>query len=181
MISLLKIARMGHPVLWQKSEPVADPGAPEIRRLVADMIETMLDAPGIGLAAPQVGHGVRLFIVNHTGKPEDDRVYVNPVISDAEGEEASEEGCLSLPGINVQVTRPKVAKIRAKDLAGNPIEQTETGYVARIWQHELDHLNGVLIIDRAGPTAKMESRKILKELEEKYNAQKAEEGRRKNR
>jgi peptide deformylase len=118
--------------------------------------------------------------MNHTGKPEDDRVYVNPVISDAEGEERSEEGCLSLPGINVEVTRPKAGKLRAKDLAGNPVEQTETGYVARIWQHELDHLNGVLIIDRAGPTAKMESRKILKELEEKYDAEKAEE-RRKNR
>ncbi|MGD0137674.1 MAG: peptide deformylase [Tepidisphaeraceae bacterium] len=149
--------------------------------LAKRMFELMRQAKGVGLAAAQVGHGVRLFVVNHTGKPEDDRVYVNPVIFDAEGEETSEEGCLSLPGINVQVTRPKVAKIQAKDLAGNPIEQTETGYVARIWQHELDHLNGVLIIDRAGPTAKMESRKILKELEEKYNAEKAEEGRRKNR
>ena len=147
--------------------------------LAKRMFELMRQAKGVGLAAAQVGHGVRLFVVNHTGKPEDDRVYVNPVIFDAEGEETSEEGCLSLPGINVQVTRPKVAKIQAKDLAGNPIEQTETGYVARIWQHELDHLNGVLIIDRAGPTAKMESRKILKELEEKYDAKKVEERRKK--
>ncbi|MGD0387714.1 MAG: peptide deformylase [Tepidisphaeraceae bacterium] len=149
--------------------------------LAKRMFELMREAKGVGLAAPQVGHGVRLFVVNPTGKPEDDRVYVNPVVSDAEGEETSQEGCLSLPGINVEVTRPKAAKLRAKDLAGNPVEQTETGYVARIWQHELDHLNGVLIVDRAGPTAKMESRKILKELEEKYNTEKAEEERRKSR
>ena len=98
-------------------------------------------------------------------------MYVNPVISDAEGEETAQEGCLSLPNINVDVGRPVTAKMRAKDIEGNPIEQTETGYIARIWQHELDHLNGVLIIDRMGPTAKMENRKILKELEEKYEAE----------
>jgi peptide deformylase len=138
--------------------------------LVKRMFELMREARGVGLAAPQVGKNIRLFIANHSGKPEDDRVYVNPVISDAEGEEISQEGCLSLPSINVDVGRPVTAKIRAKDLSGNPIDQAESGYIARIWQHELDHLNGVLIIDRMGPTAKMENRKILKELEDKYEA-----------
>ena len=135
------------------------------------MFELMRDAKGVGLAAPQVGQNIRLFVCNHSGKPEDDRVYVNPVVSDAEGEETSEEGCLSLPDIHVEVIRAKTAKMRAKDLSGNPIEQTETGYIARIWQHELDHLNGILIIDRMGPTAKMENRKTLKELEDKYEAE----------
>ncbi len=128
----------------------------------------MREAKGVGLAAPQVGQNLRLFISNHTQKPEDDRVYINPVLFDAEGEETAQEGCLSLPNINVDVVRAKSARIRAKDLSGNPIEQFETGYVARIWQHELDHLNGILLIDRMGPTAKMENRKIIKELEEKY-------------
>jgi len=138
--------------------------------LARRMFELMREARGVGLAAPQVGKNIRIFVTNHSGKPEDDRVYVNPVISDAEGEEAAQEGCLSLPEINVEVARPVTAKIRAKDLEGNPIDQTETGYIARIWQHELDHLNGVLIIDRMGPTAKMESRKVLKDLEDKYEA-----------
>lgn len=138
--------------------------------LAARMFELMREAKGVGLAAPQVGKNIRLFIANPTGKPEDDRVYVNPVVSDAEGEEASQEGCLSLPNITVDVSRPTTARICARDLSGNPIDQTESGYLARIWQHELDHLNGVLIIDRMGPTAKMENRKTLKELEDKYES-----------
>jgi len=142
--------------------------------LARRMFELMREARGVGLAAPQVGHNIRLFISNHSGKPEDDRVYVNPVLSDAEGDEASEEGCLSLPKINVEVVRAKTAKMLAKDLAENPIEQVETGYIARIWQHELDHLNGVLIIDKMGPTAKIENRKILKELEEKFELERME-------
>jgi peptide deformylase len=147
--------------------------------LAKRMLELMRQAKGVGLAAPQVGHGIRLFVMNATGKPEDDRIFVNPEVCQADGEEISQEGCLSLPGINVDVPRAKTVKLRAKDVVGNPVEQTETGYIARIWQHEVDHLNGVLIIDRAGPTAKMESRKTLKELEEKYAAAKAEEARKK--
>jgi peptide deformylase len=138
--------------------------------LARRMFELMREARGVGLAAPQVGKNIRLFITNHSGKPEDDRVYVNPVVSEAEGEETAQEGCLSLPNINVDVGRPVTAKMNAKDLAGNPIDQAESGYITRIWQHELDHLNGVLIIDRMGPTAKMENRKVLKELEDKYEA-----------
>jgi peptide deformylase len=141
------------------------------------MFELMREAKGVGLAAPQVGYNIRLFIVNHTQKPEDDRVYINPVLFDAEGEETSSEGCLSLPNINVDVTRAKSAKMQAVDVNGKPIEQVETDYVARIWQHELDHLNGILLIDHMGPTAKVENRKILKELEEKYVAEHREEPR----
>jgi len=148
-----------------------------LRELSERMFQLMREARGVGLAAPQVGHNIRLFVTNHTGKPEDDRVYVNPVVSDAEGEETSQEGCLSLPNITVDVGRPVTARMRAKDLSGNLVEQVETGYLARIWQHELDHLNGVLIIDRMGPTAKMENRKTLKELEEKYEEDQSARGR----
>lgn len=153
----------------------------KLAALVSRMFELMREAKGVGLAAPQVGHNIRLFIANHSTKPEDDRIYVNPVLSDADGDETSSEGCLSLPAINVEVPRPKTVKIQARDLAGNPIEQTETGYIARIWQHELDHLNGILIIDHMGPTAKIESRKTLKELEDKFTADNPVEKTRKNR
>lgn len=143
--------------------------------LAARMFELMRESRGVGLAAPQVGQNIRLFIVNHTGKPEDDRVYVNPFLYDAEGEEIAKEGCLSLPNIDAEVNRAKTVKIQAKSLTGEPIERTETGYEARIWQHELDHLNGILLIDRMGPTARMESRKTLKELEEKFLAERPDE------
>jgi peptide deformylase len=138
--------------------------------LVKRMFELMREAKGVGLAAPQVGQNIRLFISNHSGKPEDDRVYVNPELTDAEGTEAGEEGCLSLPGLHVQVDRAKTVHLKAQDLTGKVFEQTETGYLPRIWQHELDHLNGTMLIDRMGITAQMENRKLLKDLEDKYLA-----------
>jgi peptide deformylase len=141
-----------------------------LRDLAARMFELMREAKGVGLAAPQVGQSVRLFVMNHTGKPEDDRVYVNPALSDPDGEETAEEGCLSLPGIHVDIPRHKRLRIEAQDLAGERIDQIEAGYIARIWQHETDHLNGTLLTDRMGPTALMTNRKILKELEEEYAA-----------
>jgi peptide deformylase len=174
MFDDLRIISYPDPRLRRVSVPVDNFGD-KLGALVRRMFELMREAHGVGLAAPQVGHNIRLFIVNHTQKPEDDRVYVNPTLFDAEGEEISQEGCLSLPGISVEVTRAKTAKIQARDVAGNPIEQTETDYVARIWQHELDHLNGILLIDHMSPTAKIENRKILKELEEKYVAENRDE------
>ena len=139
--------------------------------LAGRMFELMRESKGVGLAAPQVGKNVRLFIINPTGEPADDGVYVNPILSDPEEEETGEEGCLSLPGIRTNITRARKLKIEAFDLAGKRFEQTETGYIPRIWQHEFDHLNGTLLIDRMGPTEKMENKKILKELEDKYNSE----------
>ena len=135
------------------------------------MFELMRANRGVGLAAPQVGLNIRMFIINPTGEPQDDRVYVNPVLSEAEGSEEAEEGCLSLPNIHVNVDRSKRMRIEAQDLDGHPIDQTETGYIARIWQHEFDHLNGTLLTDRMGTVAKMTNRRILKELEENYAAE----------
>jgi peptide deformylase len=109
--------------------------------------------------------------MNHDGDPAHDRVYVNPVLSLAEGDEEGEEGCLSLPKVNINVFRSKSIKIEAQDVTGQPLEQIESGYVARIWQHEADHLNGILLTDRMGPVAKMTYRKVLKELEERYAEQ----------
>jgi peptide deformylase len=175
MYEELKIIVYPDPRLRRMSAPVKI-FDDNLGALVRRMFELMREARGVGLAAAQVGNNIRLFISNHTQKPEDDRVYVNPVLLDAEGEETAQEGCLSLPNINVEVVRAKTVKIQAQDLSGKPIEQVETGYLARIWQHELDHLNGVLLLDRMGPTAKMENRKIVKELEDSY-AVKSDENR----
>ena len=153
-MAILKIARMGHPVLLQKCAPVADPGAPEIRRLVADMIETMEDAPGVGLAAPQVYQPLRLFVFRVPGgregkDPEDTAsaaaVLINPTI-ELIGEERAVgwEGCLSIPGLRAGVPRATRIRYRGVDCDGNVMEREVTGFHARIVQHEYDHLDGIL-------------------------------------
>lgn len=144
-----------------------------LKALAGRMFEVMRENRGVGLAAPQVGQNIRLFIINPTGKPEDDRVYVNPVLTElSHQEEEGEEGCLSIPQINVDVFRNKTVHIAARDLEGNPFEQTETGYVARIWQHENDHLDGILLTEKMGPVAKIANRKLLKDLETRYEEEK---------
>lgn len=153
-MSILKIARMGHPVLLRKCQPVADPGAPEIRRLAADMIETMEDAPGVGLAAPQVYQPLRLFVFRVPGgrasrDPDDTElgatVLINPTI-ELIGEERvlGWEGCLSIPDLRAAV--PRAARIRysGTDCDGNVIEREASGFHARVVQHEYDHLDGIL-------------------------------------
>ena len=166
-MAILRIARMGHPVLKRVAEPVADPKAPEIRRLIADMVDTMADAPGIGLAAPQV-HVPKRLVIFHipesrtraaAGARADDQggpaptdveavpmtVLINPVIEPLTDEkEPGVEGCLSLPGMLGMV--PRYTRIRYKALAadGSAIEREATGYHARVVQHECDHLDGIL-------------------------------------
>jgi peptide deformylase len=139
-----------------------------LRRLAQRMFELMREDRGVGLAAPQVGVNLRMFVINPTGKPEDDRVYVNPQLFDPAGEEEAEEGCLSLPEIRVDVIRSKAMRIKAQDLDGKAFEETADGYVARIWQHENDHLEGILLLDKMGPLDKLAARKQLKKLEEMY-------------
>ena len=153
-MAILKIARMGHPVLLAKCDPVADPGAPEIRRLVADMMETMQDAPGVGLAAPQVYQKLRLFVFRvpagrETQDPDDvalgNTALINPAV-ELIGEERALawEGCLSIPGLRAAVPRAKRVRYRGMDCDGNVIEREVTGFHARIVQHEYDHLDGIL-------------------------------------
>ena len=167
MFEQLKIINYPDPRLRKVSVPVEAFG-PELRALAARMFELMREHRGVGLAAPQVGQNIRLFIMNHTGQPEDDRVFINPQLLEAEGADEAEEGCLSLPGINANVVRDKTLRIIACDLDGNPIDRKASGYEARVWQHEFDHLNGTLITDRMGAVAKMAARKKLKELEDQY-------------
>ncbi len=149
-MSILKIARMGHPVLMRRAEPVEDPTAPEIARLVADMIETLEDIGGRGLAAPQVHVGLRLVIF-HMGEtrgavPE---VLVNPVIEPLSEETVRGwEGCLSVPGLRGVVPRFRHIRYRAVDLDGRVVEREASDMHARVVQHECDHLDGVLYPQR---------------------------------
>ncbi len=145
-MALLKIARMGHPVLLRVADPVPDPTAPEIRRLVADMAETMADANGIGLAAPQVHVPLRLF-VHRT--PAGVAALVNPVLEPlGEEVESAWEGCLSIPGLRGCVARPKRIRWRGQDLEGRAVEGEAEGMAARVMMHETDHLDGILYLMR---------------------------------
>ncbi len=167
MYENLTIIRWPDPRLKKPSVPV-ERFDDRLRLLANRMLELMRESKGVGLAAPQVAQNIRMFVMNPTGQPQDDRVYVNPVLTEGDGEEEGEEGCLSLPGIYIQVQRFKTLHMQAQDLDGNPIDQVESGYLARIWQHEVDHLNGTLLTDRMGAVAKLANRKKLKELEEEY-------------
>jgi peptide deformylase len=142
-MALLKIARMGHPVLLRQADPVTDPTTPEIRRLIADMAETMADANGIGLAAPQVHVPLRLFVWRNG--PSAVSALVNPELEPlGEEEESAWEGCLSIPGLRGCVRRPRRIRFRGLDAEGRPVEGEAEGLAARVMQHETDHLDGVL-------------------------------------
>jgi peptide deformylase len=153
-MAILKIARMGHPVLLQKCLEVADPTAPEIKRLVADMIETMHDASGAGLAAPQVHVPLRLFVFRvvaerASGDPDDtpmpDSVVINPTIETiGDDTRLRWEGCLSIPGLRAAVPRAWRIRYRGVDTDGAPVGGEVTGFHAGVVQHEYDHLDGVL-------------------------------------
>lgn len=164
-MAILKIARMGHPVLARKADPVPDPTAPEIRRLVTDMIETMIDANGAGLAAPQVHVPLRVVVFqapdgrSDPGLSEAERydhtapltVLINPVLEIADSErEGGWEGCLSVPGLRGFVERPSHIRYRGVDQEGRPVARTARGFHARVVQHELDHLDGILYPQRMG-------------------------------
>jgi len=157
-MAILKIARMGHPVLRAVAQPVADPAAPEIRTLVDDMLEPAIDATGTGLAAPQVHVSQRLvvFMVGPqrlTGRPLDEAqdwtVLINPVIEPIGDErELGWEGCLSVPGLRGAVPRWTRIRYRGVGLGGEAIDRTVEGFHARVVQHECDHLDGILYPQR---------------------------------
>lgn len=153
-----------NPILRKKARAVGDPTNPALQKLIDDMIETMRDAPGVGLAAPQVAVSQRLAVIEYSEdddadaeRPEDVEpkpkklyVIINPEIT-ARSEEMAEgaEGCLSLPGIYGHVLRHKAVTVKALNRRGKPIKIKADGWLARIFQHEIDHLDGVLFIDKA--------------------------------
>ena len=152
-MSILKVARMGHPVLRQRTPKIdpADVPKPVIQRLIDDMFDTMREYVGIGLAAPQVHHSLRLFVAGVDGSDSSllPVVMINPEIN-VIGEVTEEdwEGCLSIPDIRGKVARAVEIRVRSLDRQGTPQQMTASGFPARVIQHETDHLNGVLFLDR---------------------------------
>ncbi len=148
-MAILKIARMGHPVLLATAGPVINPAAPEVARLLLDMADTLEDAGGVGLAAPQVHSPLRLFIYKIPAERADQEIpltaVINPIVT-ALGDEMALgwEGCLSIPGLRAAVPRHQHIRLTGADETGQPIDKTISGFHARVVQHETDHLNGIL-------------------------------------
>lgn len=151
-MAILKLARMGHPVLRRKADAVSDPTAEDVKRLVADMIDTLEDSGGVGLAAPQI-HVSRRVVIFRVPSPEDQpeelTVLINPEVELLPGPvKTGWEGCLSVPGLRGGVPRAARIRYRGFNLAGVPVEREAEGHHARIVQHECDHLDGFLFPQR---------------------------------
>jgi len=159
-MAILSVRKYGDPLLRRRARPV-DQVTPELRTMIANMTDTMYDEVGIGLAAPQVGHSVRLLVVgDEEGRGV--QALVNPVITESGGTVTAEEGCLSLPGIFADVTRAQWVKLEARDLEGQPVAITARGLRSRVFQHEVDHLDGVLFIDRLDPVTRDRIKRRIK-------------------
>jgi peptide deformylase len=169
-MAILKIARMGHPVLNTPARPVADPRAPEIRILINDMVETMIDANGAGLAAPQVHAPLRVVVFQAPGERSDPglseaeafdhtaplTVLINPEIAILDpATEGGWEGCLSVPGLRGWVERPAHIRYRGIGIEGEIIERVARGFHARVVQHECDHLDGRLYTSRLADLSRL--------------------------
>lgn len=150
-MSLLPIQMLGAEILRRRAEAVPTPG-PGLDRLVADMFETMYEAHGIGLAAPQVGLSERLIVVDVKEEGSHPMALLNPtVVESGAARDRVEEGCLSIPGVAATVERPTSVVVEATDAKGQPVRIQAEGMLARCLQHEIDHLDGVLFIDRISP------------------------------
>jgi len=160
-MAILEIKEYGEPVLRGKALPLKEI-TPEILNLIKDMAETMYTDSGVGLAAPQVGVSKRIIIID--GEEDGLIVLINPMIVKSEGEVVAEEGCLSVPGIYSQVKRSSKVTVKALNENGDPIEITKEGLTARALQHEIDHLDGILFIDRIG---RVERQILLNKLKKK--------------
>ncbi len=168
-MTLMPIRTLGDPVLRAASRPV-EAFDEALRRLRDDLFETMYDAPGVGLAANQVGLSIACFVY-------DDRdgnagFVANPVLSDLENEQRESEGCLSIPGPYHDTTRALSVRLRGADATGAPLDLRVEGFLARIFQHETDHLNGMLYIDRLEDA---ERRDVMRQLRE-HELNRAQEG-----
>lgn len=168
----LEVVLYPHPVLRHVSKPLKRVDK-QLREWVAEMFDLMYDEEGIGLAANQVGLPYRLFVANVSGdpdKPELERVYLNPVISQGKGLEEMREGCLSLPDIRGPVSRHQSIRVQAYDLEGNAIDETLTGMDARVVLHETDHLDGILLLDKFSPSVLAEVRDEVLDLEDDFDS-----------
>jgi peptide deformylase len=166
-LSALRIVRFPDPRLRQPGVELAViDGA--VRALTERMFELLFEARGVGLAAQQVGIAARLFVASPSFHEDDRRVYINPHLISLEGSQETDEGCLSFPGISTRIKRYNFATVRALNLDGVAFEETGEEMTARIFQHETDHIEGRLLVDRMGSVAKLANRRALRELEEQF-------------
>ncbi len=162
------------PVLRKPAVPVETFDA-DLRATVAGMFERMRASQGVGLAAPQVGLQLRVLVLNPTGEPQDDLALINVSIIERSGPlTLFEEGCLSFPGIYAEVKRPERCTVSYRDLEGNSVEREFEGFASRIVQHEYDHLEGVLLVDRMSPADKARHRAALASLVDCYKTRAAQ-------
>ncbi len=171
-MALLPIVKYPDPRLKQRALPVEQVND-EIRRLVDDMAETMYAAPGVGLAANQVGVLLRVFVIDISSddEPSELRVFINPEIVDTTGTQVWEEGCLSFPGVTEEIRRAERVRVRALDRDGKPFELEAEGLLAVAIQHETDHLNGVVMLDKLSAVKKrLLGRKLAKAKEAELRA-----------
>jgi peptide deformylase len=159
MTAPYEIRVIGDPVLRQRAEEVADVDG-KLAQLAGDMLTTMYEAPGLGLAAPQVGVRKRLFVYDVGDGP---HVVINPEIKESRGEWVFDEGCLSIPGLAFELIRPKEVHLVGYDLEGNELSIEADELTARAFQHELDHLDGVLFIERLDDDDRKAAMKIIRE------------------
>jgi len=157
------------PALRQPSRPVGTP-TPEVAETLRQMAAFMREHGGIGLAAPQVGIPLRLLMVNHTGQPADDRAFIDPRVTARRGMEDAEEGCLSFPGIRAVIRRPAWVRVEALSPGGEPVVVEMDGLLARVLQHEIDHLDGILLIDKMSPTERRANVAALRDLEARFTS-----------
>ncbi len=155
------IRLVGDPVLRQRAHEIDNVDA-KLVTLANDMVTTMYDAPGVGLAAPQVGVQKRLFVYD-LGEGEGPKTIVNPVITETRGEFVYEEGCLSIPDLYFEIIRPDEVHLTGYDLDGNEVSIETSGFVGRVFQHELDHLDGVLMLDLLDEDRRKEAQGILRD------------------
>ena len=159
-MAVLKVLKYGDPGLRRRAAPVGEV-TPEIRVAIADMTETMYDEVGIGLAAPQVGISRRLIVVaDEEGRGV--QALLNPALVERGGEVTGEEGCLSIPGVFAPVSRAAWVKVEARAVDGRPLAISARGLRARVLQHEIDHLDGVLFIDRVDPVTRDRIKRKIK-------------------
>ena len=169
-MALLTVLEYPDPRLRRKAEPVAAVDH-EIRQLVADMLETMYAAPGIGLAATQVDVHRRVMVVDVSADASDPKVFINPEILDAEGTEVMQEGCLSVPGFYEDVERAERIRVRAMGTDGEIVELEQDGLLAVCIQHEIDHLDGKLFVDYLSALKRSRIRKRLEKSRRELRAQ----------
>lgn len=155
-----QIRIIGDPVLKQRAADVTKVDGSFVR-LVDDMFTTMYDAPGVGLAAPQVGVQQRFFVYDYEDRP---GIIVNPTIVEARGEATFAEGCLSVPGLSWDIVRPAEIHVTGFDLDGHEVDLELSDYAARVFEHEIDHLDGVLLVEHLTDEQRKEARKALREL-----------------